>query len=137
MRHCSPFAALRAPQLVPTQDAAQPAVEKGSIRGGAVTAAALYSRVVLVAALILGSHAMHDSFAVIRRGAARIGPVTVTLLWCLSVIAELMVFFFVGRPCATVSRRVRWCFENTRHPRLLGRGSECVPGAGDPAGGTR
>jgi PPP family 3-phenylpropionic acid transporter len=32
----------------------------------------LYRRIVLVAALIPGSHAMRDSFAVIRRGAAGI-----------------------------------------------------------------
>jgi MFS transporter, PPP family, 3-phenylpropionic acid transporter len=93
------FAALRVPQLLPTQDAAQPAAAKGSIRGvGALLRLPLYRRVVLVAALILGSHAMHDSFAVIRWGAAGIGPGTAGLLWSLSVAAEVMVFLFVGRP---------------------------------------
>jgi PPP family 3-phenylpropionic acid transporter len=46
----------------------------------------------------MGSHAMHDSFAVIQWGAAGIGPRTAGLLWSLSVAAEVMVFLFVGRP---------------------------------------
>jgi PPP family 3-phenylpropionic acid transporter len=58
----------------------------------------IYRRLVLVAALILGSHAMHDSFAVIRWRAAGIAPGTAGLLWSLSVSAEVIVFFFVGRP---------------------------------------
>jgi PPP family 3-phenylpropionic acid transporter len=54
--------------------------------------------VVLIAALILGSHAMHDSFAMIRWSRAGLGPGTSGLLWSLSVAAEVIVFFFVGRP---------------------------------------
>jgi PPP family 3-phenylpropionic acid transporter len=41
---------------------------------------------------------MQDSFAVIRWGAAGIGPGTAGLLWSLSVAAEVIVFLFVGRP---------------------------------------
>ena len=52
----------------------------------------------MVAALILGSHAMHDSFAMIRWGASGIAPGAAGLLWSLSVAAEVIVFFFVGRP---------------------------------------
>jgi MFS transporter, PPP family, 3-phenylpropionic acid transporter len=62
----------------------------------------LYRRVVLVAALVFGSHAMHDSFAVIRWRDAGIGPELISLLWSESVAAEVVVFFFIG-------------------PRLLGR----------------
>jgi PPP family 3-phenylpropionic acid transporter len=40
---------------------------------------------------------MHDSFAVIRWGAAGVGPSTAGLLWSLSVAAEVIVFLFVGR----------------------------------------
>ena len=40
---------------------------------------------VLVAALILGSHAMHDTFSVIRWRGAGISPQTISLLWSLSV----------------------------------------------------
>jgi PPP family 3-phenylpropionic acid transporter len=93
------FAALRVPQMLPTQDAARPVATKAGLRGvGALLRLPLYRRVVLVAALILGSHAMHDSFAVIRWGAAGIGPSTAGLLWSLSVAAEVVVFLFVGRP---------------------------------------
>src|ERR1700731_1389504 len=90
------FAALRVPQLLPAEDAARPAMVKGGV--GALLRLPLYRRVVLVAALILGSHAMHDSFAVIRWGAAGIGLGTAGLLWSLSVAAEGIVFLFVGRP---------------------------------------
>jgi PPP family 3-phenylpropionic acid transporter len=58
--------------------------------------------VVLVAALIYGSHAMHDAFAVIRWNAAGISPATASVLWSESVAAEVVIFFFVGP--ALVSR---------------------------------
>jgi PPP family 3-phenylpropionic acid transporter len=93
------FAALLVPQLPPTQDAARATEAKGGVRGvGALLRLPLYRRLVLVAALIMGSHAMHDSFAVIRWAAAGIGPGTAGLLWSLSVAAEVMVFLFAGRP---------------------------------------
>jgi PPP family 3-phenylpropionic acid transporter len=57
-----------------------------------------FRRVVLVAALILGSHALHDGFAVIRWTAAGIAPGTAGLLWSESVAAEVIVFFVIGRP---------------------------------------
>ena len=56
----------------------------------------VFRRVVLVAALILGSHALHDTFSVIRWRAAGISPQTISLLWSLSVAAEVLVFFVVG-----------------------------------------
>lgn len=59
---------------------------------------AVFRRLLLVAALILGSHAIHDAFAVIRWNAAGIGPGTASLLWSLSVAAEVFVFFVVGPP---------------------------------------
>jgi MFS transporter, PPP family, 3-phenylpropionic acid transporter len=55
-----------------------------------------FRRVVLVAALVLGSHAMHDTFAVIRWSAAGISPATVSVLWSEAVAAEVLVFFVVG-----------------------------------------
>jgi MFS transporter, PPP family, 3-phenylpropionic acid transporter len=90
------FAALRVPRLLPVRDGTQPAAAMHGFR--ALLRLPLYRRIVLVAALILSSHAMHDSFAVIRWGAAGIGPGTAGLLWSLSVAAEVVVFFFVGRP---------------------------------------
>ena len=90
------FAALLVPQLLPTQTVAR---ATAGVRGvGALLRLPLYRRLVLVAALIMGSHAMHDSFAVIRWAAAGIGPGTAGLLWSLSVAAEVMVFLFAGRP---------------------------------------
>src|SRR5215472_19054356 len=47
----------------------------------------LYRRMILLAALILGSHAMHDSFAMIRWSRAGISPGTSGILWSLSVAA--------------------------------------------------
>ena len=87
------------PVLLPQPDAIRPTTATPSVRGfGALLPLPLYRRIVLVVALILGSHAMHDSFAVIRWGAAGIGPRMVGLLWSLSVSAEVVVFLFVGRP---------------------------------------
>ena len=55
-----------------------------------------FRRIVLVSALILGSHAMHDIFAVIRWSAAGVPPQTASLLWSLAVGGEVIVFFLVG-----------------------------------------
>src|SRR5262245_20880417 len=52
--------------------------------------------VILIAALVLGSHAMNDSFAVIRWTQAGIGPAATGVLWSESVAAEVLVFFFLG-----------------------------------------
>ena len=56
----------------------------------------LFRNLVLVAALILGSHAMHDAFAVIRWSAAGISASTASLLWSAAVLAEVIVFFAIG-----------------------------------------
>ena len=58
----------------------------------------LYRKMVLLAALILGSHAMHDSFAMISWSRAGISPGTSGILWSLSVAAEVVVFVVAGRP---------------------------------------
>src|SRR5215208_773955 len=55
-----------------------------------------FRRLVLIAALVLGSHAMHDAFAVIRWSAAGITPATASVLWSESVAAEVIVFFLIG-----------------------------------------
>jgi MFS transporter, PPP family, 3-phenylpropionic acid transporter len=56
----------------------------------------LFRNLVLVSALILGSHAMHDAFAVIRWSTAGISPATASVLWSESVAAEVLVFFIIG-----------------------------------------
>jgi PPP family 3-phenylpropionic acid transporter len=60
-----------------------------------------FRRLVLVAALILGSHAMHDAFAVIRWSAAGVSPATASWLWSESVAAEVLVFFVIGPAVVT------------------------------------
>jgi MFS transporter, PPP family, 3-phenylpropionic acid transporter len=61
----------------------------------------LFRNLVLVAALILGSHAMHDTFAVIRWSTAGISPSTASWLWSESVAAEVLVFFVLGPALVT------------------------------------
>jgi PPP family 3-phenylpropionic acid transporter len=75
-------------------------------RGTSVTTASVpaplwlpgFRRVTVVAGLIQGSHALHDSFAVIRWQAAGIGTQSISLLWSESVAAEVLVFVVLGRP---------------------------------------
>ena len=65
---------------------------------GALLRVPAFRRVMLVAALILSSHALHDGFAMIRWRAAGIAPGLTGLLWAESVAAEVVVFFAIGRP---------------------------------------
>jgi MFS transporter, PPP family, 3-phenylpropionic acid transporter len=55
-----------------------------------------FRQVVLVAALVLGSHALHDSFAVIYWTSAGISPAVVSILWSEQVVAEVVVFLPIG-----------------------------------------
>jgi PPP family 3-phenylpropionic acid transporter len=57
-----------------------------------------FRRLLLVGALVLGSHALHDTFAMIRWADAGIGPVTASVLWSESVAAEVIVFLVIGPP---------------------------------------
>jgi MFS transporter, PPP family, 3-phenylpropionic acid transporter len=56
----------------------------------------IYRRMLIIAALIEGSHALQDTFAVIRWRAAAIDPFTVSLLWSESVLSEVVVFLAIG-----------------------------------------
>lgn len=51
---------------------------------------------ILVAALIYGSHAVHDAFAVIRWSSAGIETWTISFLWSEAVAAEVVVFLLIG-----------------------------------------
>ncbi|MGE5639200.1 MAG: MFS transporter [Clostridia bacterium] len=64
--------------------------------GFGVLRIAAFRRVVVAAALVLGSHAMHDAFAVIRWRDAGIGAPAISLLWSEAVAAEVIVFFVLG-----------------------------------------
>jgi PPP family 3-phenylpropionic acid transporter len=57
----------------------------------------IFRRLMVVAALIGGSHALHDGFEVIRWRAAGLTPGQAGLLWSSSVAAEVIVFLFLGR----------------------------------------
>ncbi|WP_428486270.1 MFS transporter [Rhodopila sp.] len=57
-----------------------------------------FRRLMLVAALIQGSHAMHDGFVVIHWRSVGIQDSTIGLLWSEAVAAEIVVFLFAGRP---------------------------------------
>jgi MFS transporter, PPP family, 3-phenylpropionic acid transporter len=61
-----------------------------------------FRRLLLVGALVLGSHALHDTFAIIQWRGAGISTATASLLWSESVAAEVFVFLLIGPPL------VRW-----------------------------
>ena len=57
-----------------------------------------FARLMVVAALILGSHALHDGFSVIRWRSAGMSAAEVSVVWSLSVASEVAVFVVLGRP---------------------------------------
>lgn len=84
---------------------ALPAGPGGAARAGApwhgfaaLVALPRFRRTVLVAALVIGAHAMHDGFAMILWRSAGIAATTAGLLWSVSVAAEVLVFLLVGPP---------------------------------------
>ncbi len=91
-------AAALAAVLVPELRHARTATAGRAPAGGVLRLLQLprFRTIVLVAALILGSHAMHDAFAVIRWRAAGVSPATASVLWSESVAAEVLVFFIIG-----------------------------------------
>jgi MFS transporter, PPP family, 3-phenylpropionic acid transporter len=93
------FAATLLPELIHNR----PAGGARAPAGGVLILLRLprFRHLVLVAALILGSHAMHDAFAVIRWTAAGISPVTASFLWSESVASEVLVFFVIGPALVT------------------------------------
>ena len=118
------LAARRAPRLAPAPAPPAAAGTRGS-SAAELLRLPTFRRVVLVAALILGSHGFHDSFAMIRWRAAGIGAGTAGLLWSLSVAAEVVVFLLIGRPLldrlgpggaasiAALAGAVRWAVAGT------------------------
>ncbi len=72
-----------------------PKAEAGAIR--ALLAIPMFRRLMLAASLVGGSHALHDGFEVIRWRAAGLGAGQVSVLWSMSVAAEVAVFLFLGR----------------------------------------
>jgi PPP family 3-phenylpropionic acid transporter len=87
-----PFAVMHTPAIQAKADA--PTITREGV--AVLFRLPVFRRVVLAAALILGSHAMHDTFSVIRWKAAGLSPQTISILWSVSVAAEVVVFFVVG-----------------------------------------
>ncbi|WP_407529732.1 MFS transporter [Methylobacterium oryzisoli] len=79
---------------------AVPARREASVSGltgmRTLLAQPLFRRLLSVAALVIGSHALNDGFAVILWREAGIGPGTISLLWSASVASEVVVFVLVG-----------------------------------------
>lgn len=55
-----------------------------------------FRQIMLIAALVLGSHALHDGFALIAWTKAGVSPRTSSLLWSEGVVAEIVVFLALG-----------------------------------------
>ena len=88
-----PFAA----RLVPPVSNARSATDTISRDGlPALLRLAVFRRVVVVAALVLGSHALHDTFSIIRWTNAGISSEAAGILWSLSVAGEVVMFFVLG-----------------------------------------
>ena len=91
--------ALRVPNQpagLPPDRSGAPAERGGPMRG--LLRLPGFTRLMLVAALVVGSHALHDGFAVIRWRSAGIGPGAAGILWGEAVAAEVLVFFLIGGP---------------------------------------
>jgi PPP family 3-phenylpropionic acid transporter len=71
----------------------------GDINMGAFRALwniSVFRRLVVVAVLVIGSHALNDTFSVIHWREVGYGNLAVSLLWSESVVAEVAVFLLLG-----------------------------------------
>jgi PPP family 3-phenylpropionic acid transporter len=71
-------------------------IRKGSIR--TLLRVPGFAWLMVIVALVWGSHALHDSFEVIRWRAAGMSASRASILWSISVAAEVLVFVLVGAP---------------------------------------
>lgn len=84
--------------LVPDLLARSAIAVRGRLEGaGALWRLPTFPRLMLVAALIQGSHAFHDGFVVIHWRSLGIGDGTIGMLWSESVAGEVVVFLLFGR----------------------------------------
>jgi PPP family 3-phenylpropionic acid transporter len=63
----------------------------------------VYRRMLVIAALVEGSHALNDTFAVIHWRASGVNLLTISFLWSESVLSEVVVFLLIG---PTLIRRI-------------------------------
>ncbi|MDQ8727170.1 MFS transporter [Bradyrhizobium sp. LHD-71] len=114
---------LSRPDVQPVRQIGSPTVLIGGLRE--LWSIATFRSLMIVAALVYGSHAVHDAFAVIRWHNAGIGPAATSVLWSEAVIAEVIVFFVIGpalidrlgtngaAALAAAAGVVRWCVAGT------------------------
>jgi MFS transporter, PPP family, 3-phenylpropionic acid transporter len=89
-------AAAVAARFVPELVDRRKALPRTDFRVGTLARLPAFRYLVAIAALVLGSHAMHDAFAMIRWRAAGIEAGTASVLWSEAVLAEVVVFFLIG-----------------------------------------
>jgi MFS transporter, PPP family, 3-phenylpropionic acid transporter len=91
-------AAASATVLVPegAQSAPRTSSSPVLVRVHELLAISRFRILILVSALVYGSHATHDAFAVIRWSDAGIDTSLISLLWSEAVAAEVIVFFLIG-----------------------------------------
>jgi len=85
------LAALRAPEPAQSGGAATP-----TLRWSDLFVNRAFLGAVTIAALALGSHALHDGFAMIYWAKAGISPSIAGALWSESVASEVLVFYLAG-----------------------------------------
>ena len=88
--------ALTVPDRVAGSAAALPA-EPGRGAWRTLFRIPVFAPLMATVALIGGSHALHDSFEVIRWRSAGLSTGEASVLWSLSVASEVVVFLFLGR----------------------------------------
>lgn len=111
-------------------------------RGGFATLVAIpsFRRLLVVAGLVLGSHAMSDTFAIIHWRAAGMSAPLTGLLWSESVASEIVVFVLLGpyllrrlgpARCAAISAAagaLRWSVFAMTSNALAMAATQCLHG---------
>jgi MFS transporter, PPP family, 3-phenylpropionic acid transporter len=83
--------------LIPARVAYEDSTEKpGSSALRTLWSIAVFRRLIVVVVLVIGSHALNDTFAVIQWREAGYTNLAISLLWCESVAAEVAVFLVLG-----------------------------------------
>lgn len=90
------IAATGATALLPGQARSQRSPPFAVSEMKALISLSQFRMMIIASALIYGSHAVHDVFAVIRWSDAGISNSTISFLWSEAVVAEVLVFMLAG-----------------------------------------